>query len=149
MLRALVVLSLIVSLSACGSRLNPMNWFGGDEEERVRVVEGEEVTSSDPRPLVTEVIALSVEATTSGAIARATGVVPTQGYWQAELVPAGREDGTLIFEFRAAPPDTPQPTGSPATREIIAATALGRGDLEGVRSILVIGQANRRSVTRR
>ncbi|AHM05421.1 hypothetical protein roselon_03154 [Roseibacterium elongatum DSM 19469] len=146
--RALVALSLILTLAACDSRLNPMTWFGGDREERVRVVETE-VDPADPRPLVAEVAALSVEGTSSGAILRATGIVPTQGYWQADLVPAGREDGTLIFEFRAAPPLTQQPQGAPATREIVAATALGRGDLEGVRTILVIGQANRRSVSRR
>jgi hypothetical protein len=148
MLRALVALSLILSLAACESRLNPMNWFGGDREQRITVVETE-AGPRDPRPLVSEVIALSVEATTSGAILRATGRLPTQGYWQAELVPAGREDSTLIYEFRAAPPAGSAPQGAPATREIVVATALGRRDLEGVRTILVIGQANRRSVSRR
>lgn len=147
MLRPFVILTLILTLAGCESRLNPMTWFGGDREERITVTEVE--TSSDPRPLVAEVVALSVEGTTSGAIVRATGRALTQGYFDAELVPAGREGSTQIYEFRATPPLEPRPQGAPATREILAAVALGRGELEGLRTIVVVGQTSRRSVSRR
>ena len=126
MTRALIALTLCLGLVACGeSRLNPMNWFGGQREERITVVETEGQVR-DPRPLVTEVVGLSIEATTSGAIVRATGVTPTQGYWQADLVEAERDGSTLVLEFRAAAPTSPHPQGSARSREIVAAVTLGQ-----------------------
>jgi hypothetical protein len=60
MLRALIALTLCSRLAACGeSRLNPMNWFGGEREERITVTEVERPT--DPRPLVAEVTGLAIE----------------------------------------------------------------------------------------
>ena len=37
MLRAITILSLILTLAACDSRINPLNWFGGEREQRIRV----------------------------------------------------------------------------------------------------------------
>lgn len=149
MLRTIVVLSLILSVAACGnSRLNPLNWFGGDREQRIRVdpdANGRPVVV-DGRILVTEITQLSVEQTTAGAIVRATGVTPAQGYYDADLVEVERTESTLVFEFRAASP------GSAATaglQQIVAGTALSVGELQGIRSITVIAQTNRRSVNRR
>lgn len=39
MLRVILALALMTSLAACGTRLNPFNWFGEGREERVRVSE--------------------------------------------------------------------------------------------------------------
>ncbi len=146
--RAILLITLIFSVAACGdSRLNPFNWFGNDREQRVSVdpnaVTG---TPADPRSLVTEITQLSVEQTTSGAILRATAVTPAQGYFDAELVLAEINNGSIVFEFRAAPP-VGQPT--PGLQTIVAGVTLTNGELAGVRTITVIAAQNRRSVSRR
>lgn len=148
MLRAIVLISLILSLAACGnSRLNPLNWFGGDREERIRVdPDAADGTPTDPRPLVAEITQLSIEATTSGAILRATGVTPAQGYFEAELVLAEINDGAIVFDFRAAAP-LGQPT--PGLQTIVAGATLTNGELAGVRTITVVAAQNRRTITRR
>ena len=61
----------------------------------------------DPRPLIGEVTALVAEPTPGGVIIRATGLPPTQGFWDAVLLPDSPElipdeDGVLGFDFRAA-----------------------------------------------
>ncbi|MEX3015695.1 hypothetical protein [Gymnodinialimonas hymeniacidonis] len=148
LLRAVLLLSLTLSVAACGdNRLNPFNWFGNDREQRVRVdPDAAAGTPSDPRSLVSEITQLSVEQTTSGAILRATGVTPVQGYFDAELVLAEINNGAIVFEFRAAPP-VGQPT--PGLQTIVAGVDLTNGELAGIRSITVIGANNRRSVSRR
>lgn len=148
MLRALVVLSLILSLSACGTRLNPLNWFGGEREQRIRVdpdAAARDVVV-DGRVLVTEIIQLSVEQTTAGAIIRATGVTPSQGYFNAELVEVEGTETGLVYEFRAA---APIGNATPGVQQIVAGTTLTVGRLAGIRSITVVAQANNRSVNRR
>lgn len=150
MFRAIVALVLCLSLAACGSsRLNPLNWFGGDREERIRVTETAPEVQTDPRPLVTEVVALAVEQTTSGAIVRATGRTPAQGYFDAALVEVSRTDGALVYEFRAFPPEGGGLPGPERARDLLVAVSLDQDDLRGLRSITVIGQTNRRSVNRR
>ena len=147
LLRTIFVLSLSLSIAACDSRLNPLNWFGGERETRVRVdADTAAGTPADPRPLVTEITQLSVEQTTSGAIIRATGVTPLQGYFAAELVLAENSDGAAVFEFRAAAPLGNQ---APGVQTIVAGTTLTNGELAGVRSITVIAAQNRRTVSRR
>ncbi len=147
MLRLTLCLALVVSLSACGSRLNPFNWFGNDREERVTVTETEVL--QDPRQLVAEVVSLGVEAVPQGAIIRATGLPPTQGFWAVDLVEVERTDTTVIFEFRVLPPTEATRVSTQRSREVIAVTELNRYELAGLRTITVIGQQNRRSVSRR
>ncbi len=144
--RALIVLLLCLGLAACGSRLNPLNWFGGEQEERISVEQVE--TSSDPRPLVAEITALSIEPTTSGAILTATAVTERTGYWQPALVEAERGDGGVVFEFRAAPPPPGATSGPQPTRQIVVATTLGQRDLATLRSITVRARTNQRTVSR-
>lgn len=147
MLRSLLVLSLVLTLGACLSRLNPLNWFGGEREQRITVEAGAGASDPfDPRVLVTEIIQLSVEPTTSGAIVRATGVTPSQGYYEAELVAVERTESALTLEFRAAPPVG---TATAGLQQIVAGVSLSVGELAGLREITVIGQTNRRSVSRR
>lgn len=144
--RLTLAIAVFLMLSACESRLNPVNWFGSAREETVEVVERAEV--ADPRPLVGEVTELLVERMPGGAIIRARGLPPTQGYWEAELVEVGRADGALRYEFRAYRPPQAARQGPPRSRELIVATYLGDAALRGVRRIVVVGQANRRSVAR-
>ncbi|MEJ6395180.1 hypothetical protein V8J82_18095 [Gymnodinialimonas sp. 2305UL16-5] len=147
MLRAILVLSLILSLAACGSRLNPLNWFGGEREQRVRIAPdaAAENPNGDPRPLVSEIAQLSVEQTTSGAIIRVTGLTASQGYFDAALVEVERGDGNLVLALRAAPP---LGAATPGVQQIAVGLAVTSGELAGIRTITVIGQNNRRTVSR-
>lgn len=148
MLRAALTLSVILSLAACESRLNPLNWFGGDREQRIAVdpnrASGAE--DFDGRVLAAEITQLSVEQTTSGAIIRATGFTPAQGYFDAELVLVEQTDTSVVYDFRVAEPLGP---ATPGLQEIAVATQMTVGELAGIRSITVIAQTNRRSVGRR
>ncbi len=153
MARIAVLLGFMLFLSACGgvreSRLNPLNWFGGDKN--VEVEASEEVADADPRPLVAEVATLRVERTSSGAIIRATGVPPTQGFWQGELLAQNDGEpvkGVLSYEFRIAPPPGNEGVGTKRTREVVVATVLSNIALKDVHRIEVIGANNRRSVRR-
>jgi hypothetical protein len=148
MLRLTLCLTLVLSLAACGTRLNPFNWFGNDRSERITVTEQEE-TPSDPRPLVDQVLSLSVEPVPQGAIVRATGLPPTQGYWQADLVEAERGDNGILYEFRLIAPLEPAAVGTQRSREVIVATELSNFELQSIRTITVTGAQNRRTVSRR
>lgn len=136
-------------LAGCSSNLNPFNWFGGgDEAEVVIAPDGLPV---DPRPLIDQVTAAVVERAPGGVILRATGLPPTLGYWNADLVPVDidlrpDENGVLALDFRALPPAAPQPAGAPAAREIVAGYFLTTQTLRGVRTISVRGERNTREV---
>ncbi len=139
----------VLVLSGCGTRLNPMNWFGGNKEQRLDAAP-EEFTA-DPRALVAEVTRLSIERMPGGAIVRATGLPPTQGFWDAELVADDGlppENGEITFSFRVAEPLYARPASTRQSREIEVATFLSDNELSGVRRITVIGQSNRRSSNR-
>ncbi len=145
--RILITLLVVLGLTGCASRLNPMNWFGGDREQRVAVEEAE--VEVDPRGLVTEVVSFDVDPNPGGAILRAVGLPPRQGYWEADLVETSRENGEMVFEFRVYQPlDTNTRVSTQRSREILAGTVLSQHDLAGIRSITVIGQQNRRTVRR-
>ncbi len=148
MLRAALILSVIVSLAACDSRINPLNWFGGDREQRVRVDPDDpsRVTLIDSRVFISEITQLSVEQTTAGAIIRATGVAPSQGYFDAELVMIERTESSVVYDFRVA---QPLGNGLQGIQDIFVGTELSVGELAGVRTITVIAANNRRTVTRR
>jgi len=103
----------------------------------------------DQRQLVAEVVDLSVEPTTQGAIVRAMGRPPVQGFWEAELVEVERNEGSLVYEFRVFPPLSPTRQGTPQSREVVVGANLTNFDLAGVRTITVLGAQNRRTVSRR
>ena len=144
MKRALVgVMVLGMALSGCGfgkSRLNPFNWFGGPRQ-------GVTVTAyaapQDTRGLIDTVVTLKVEPYTGGVIVRATGVPPTQGFWDASLVALPMDaKGQLVFEFRIKPPVTPAASGTQPSREITVAASVSSYTLQSVASITVQGARN-------
>ncbi|WP_431299344.1 hypothetical protein [Tabrizicola sp. BL-A-41-H6] len=145
--RQIIVLSLCIALVGCGeSKLNPMNWFGGSQPRETIVLPE---TPADPRPLVAEVVSLKVEPMPGGAIVRATGRTPTQGWWKAELIPLPlTEDGTLVYEFRLVPPPAPTSVSTPQSREVTVAEFISDIRLEPVREIVVQGSGNARSARR-
>lgn len=141
----------VTLLGACGSmresRLNPLNWF--KKSESVQTVGLTSERPADPRPLVQDVVSMSVEPYPGGAIIRATGLPPTQGWWDAELVARPvDENGVLVYEFHVFPPLGATPANLPQSREITVATSLSTIRLGGVSEIVVQGAANARSSRR-
>ena len=151
-----------IMLSACGGtgssggsfgsggNLNPLNWFRSDAgEETVETVNFER--PADQRPLVAEVTALVIEPMPGGAIVRATGLPPEQGWHTAELV---RETGdepvesVLTFAFRAIPPVARTRVSTQQSRELTVALYLSDFDLANVRQIRVVGARNARVARR-
>ncbi|MBA3910256.1 MAG: hypothetical protein C0524_10320 [Rhodobacter sp.] len=148
--RPLLIAVLFTALVGCGgvrdSKLNPLNWFKRSEPRETIVLPGE---SADPRPLVEAVLSMSVEPMPGGAIVRATGLTPTQGWWSAELVPLPLdENGVLVYEFRLLPPITKTDVNTPRSREVEVAIYISDYKLDAVREIVVQGAGNARSAGR-
>ena len=138
------VLVLAMGLGGCAgfstSRYNPANWFGKSQPDVVTTLY---VPPDDPRILVAQVTLLKVEPYPGGAIVRATGLPPTEGYWHAELVPQPVDDkGRLVYEFRISPAVADATTGTPYTRQITVAASVSTIKLQGVSSIVVQGATN-------
>lgn len=146
--RTATMIVLCTALAGCGgfgARLNPFNWFKKSEPRGTVVVD----ESADPRPLVDAVLTLAVEPIPGGAIVRAIGQTPTQGWWQAELVPLPLdENGSLVYEFRLQPPATPADVNTPRSREVDVAIYISDYRLEAVREIVVQGAGNARVARR-
>jgi hypothetical protein len=141
----LASLAALMLVSACGSRLNPFNWFGGREAREQRAARDADDLESqqDQRLLVEQVTRVAVEPMAGGVILRATGLPPTQGYWDAELVALPiDENGVLAFEFRIFPPVTQQPVSTVVSREVVVATVVSDIRLAQVSGLAVVGARN-------
>lgn len=137
-------------LTSCGavrdSRLNPFNWFG--RSERVETIAPVQAVV-DARPLVGDVIALTVEPYSSGAIVTATGVMASQGWWEAELVEVDSDDPShLVLDFRILPPIAPTNVGAQRSREVTVATSLSPRRLDTISRITVQGERSARTTRR-
>lgn len=146
-----LALTAVLTVTACGamreSRLNPMNWFGRSHETKTE--EFGIASPEDKRPLVAQVLGMTIEQTPTGAIVRATGMSPMQGYYDAELVARPVDDkGVLVYDFRLTPPPEPKPVGAPRTREVTAGAHLSHVKLAGITQIVVQGAENARSAQR-
>jgi hypothetical protein len=139
----------VLVLSACNSRLNPVNWFGTSEP--VAAVELAPAPGADPRDLVAEVLEVTIEPMQGGAILTATGRTATQGWWSADLVlreGEGTDPAAPVYDFRVLPPVVPTAVSTPQSREITVGLFLTDDALDGVRSITVQGAGNGRAVRR-
>lgn len=152
-LQKTVTLLCLVALAGCGglrdSRLNPLNWFGRSEAATLEPLVP--TAAADQRALVAEVIDLQIDVLPGGAILRATGRAPTQGYWQAELILREGPDAdpaAPIYDFRIFPPVTPAAVSTPQSREVTVAVYLSDIDLAAISAITVQGAANARAVRR-
>ena len=143
----IIALCSVLVLGACQSRLNPFNWFGRSAPvERVLVTVAE---VADPRALVDEVLSLDIESFPGGAIIRAEGRNPVQGYWDAELVARPVEiEGVLIYDFRLLPPIERTDISTARSRQVAVAVSLSTVELDGIREIIVQGARNARAVRR-
>lgn len=152
--KLIVTLVAAASLSGCGfggSRLNPFNWFrSGPEDETLDPIAV--VVREDPRPLVAQITSLSIDRTPGGAIIRATGLPPEQGWHTAALVSENRDDtpsgGVLIYSLRALPPRRPTRVSSVQSRELQVATFVSDITLDSVREIRVTAALNSRTARR-
>ena len=147
----LAALTALIVLQACGggfsSRLNPFNWF--DRSGPVAVVTVDSSLPVDPRPLVDRVISLNIDSYPGGAIIRATGLPPSQGWWDAELIARPvDENGVLVYDFHVFAPLNPTPAGIQQSREIAVATDLSNNQLAGISQIIVQGANDARSARR-
>ncbi len=145
----LAAMAAVLLVAGCAtvrdSRLNPFNWFGRSAETRALAAAPYE--GRQPVQTVTE---LHVEPATGGAIIRAKGVPPTQGWFEGELVLEASEDPSqLAYRFVLRRPGGPQRAGSAISREVTVATFVSDFKLEGVRNITVTGADNARSTRRR
>ena len=162
------ILIATTGLSACSTRLNPFNWFGRSEEVAASTTETKEVNPLIPakregglfsRPEaayagtpVSQIKELAVERVPGGAIIRAVGLANVQGAYDVAL--QARNDGVpqkgvLTFDFLAVQnPRSPQ-GGPEATRLLTGAIQMTDQQLEGVRTIQVVGESNARQTRRR
>ncbi|MFN7225226.1 MAG: hypothetical protein ACK4MS_14520 [Paracoccaceae bacterium] len=151
MKRSLIAASAaVLVLTSCGavreSRLNPFNWFG--RSERVETF-ATTAKKAETRLLVADVVSLSIEPYSGGAIVRATGVMDTQGWWNAELVETEGEDPShLLLDFRILPPVTRTDVNSVRSREVTVATTLTPRRLENISRITVQGARSARTTRR-
>lgn len=155
-MRLPITLLLITALSIAGcgrirdSRINPFNWFGRSAPGPAAVAVAQSAPD-DGRLLVAEVSALQVTAQPGGAIIRATGLPPTQGWWQADLVATNGGvpvDGVLSYRFTISAPLAQTRVSTPQSREVTAAVFVSNRDLEEVRTISVQGSTGSRSARR-
>lgn len=140
-------------LSGCGiseSGLNPFNWFG--QEEEVETITDPNIAAViDDRPLVQSIESLVLERLPGGVIVRATGLPPTQGWYDAQLVREGGASagtGVVVYSFRARPPEGPTRVSTQQSRELLAGAYLSDTELEGLSSIRVLSATNARAVGR-
>lgn len=148
------LLIVTITVAGCGrirdSKLNPFNWFGRSKAEQTVVVDSSGIPQ-DPRPLVQQVTALEVARQPGGAIIRASGLPPTQGWWEADLLPATdgvAEDGVLTYRFVVNQPLEARRVSTPQSRELTAAVFLSDIRLQDVRKIVVQGATNSMSTSR-
>lgn len=140
----LVALCAVLMVAGCArmseSRLNPFNWFGGARAEKRFELPAE---AADDRALAPQVLDLSVEPYSSGAIVKAVAQTPDQGWWDAELVARPiDEDGVLVYDLRMFPPITETPVGPNPSRQITVAASISAVTLERVTKIVVQGETN-------
>ncbi len=147
---AAILLGTLV-LTGCATKLNPFNWFKRGSTEETLTVLPDPTVINDNRALVQQVVSLSVEKTPGGAIIRATGLPPTQGYWDAELIAENGEKpvkGVLTYQFRIEQPIDFQRVSTPQSREVVVAHFASNIKLQGVNQIRVVGAKNARSTRR-
>lgn len=158
-MRSALVLTAILFLSGCASSSGSLGSigsigslsFGGTRSAAAPatrqtlpdlVPEGRRIVITDSRSLAAQVTSAELTPTPAGALLRATGRPAAAGAYNAELVPAGRENGTLSFGLRMSL----QHGSRIEPGEVSAARVLSRADLAGISRIRVIGASGSRDL---
>jgi hypothetical protein len=150
--RAILAVTIFGLVAGCGlaQRVNPLRLFG--PSQRVETLEPVKATVAETRPLMDQVTSLRVDPTPGGAVVRATGLPPTQGWWDGALVPDDPDlepvGGILTFTFRAVPPPGLTRVSTPQSREVVVGADLTRHDLDSIREIRVRAARNALAVRR-
>ena len=132
------------------ARINPFNWFKTSEAATLEP-SGGYTNIADNRALVDQVLTLVIDPMPGGAIVRARGLPPTQGFWQAELVAendGAPVDGVLTLRFVIYPPPKTAAVSTQASREITVGYYLSNIALAKITRINVQGQSTALSVRR-
>lgn len=85
-----------------------------------------------------------VERGLGGVILRVTGVAPTQGWFNAALLPDEQPDaaGVLTVRLLAVPPLEPMPVGPERTRLLMVGAFLQELELRNIRAFRVVSAQN-------
>jgi len=138
-------------LTGCASKLNPFNWFKRSTNEETLAQLPDPNVIIDHRGIVDQVTSLQIEKTGGGAIIHAVGLPPTQGFWDAELIPENGEqpvNGVLSYQFRIEQPPGFERQSTPHSREVVVGYFVSNFKLNGVSQIRVIGIRNARTSRR-
>jgi len=150
--RFIITFTLIIGLAGCSTGWNPMNWFKSSRVETIALIpEGGFPEDFDGRGIVTSVASMEVLRAAGGAIIKATGLPPHQGYWDAELVPENDEypvNGVLTYVFRISEPRNPAGSANAYARQVHVAHFISEVRLQDVRQIRVLGDENSRIARR-
>lgn len=148
--RAAIGLTICATLAACGGSggsFNPFNWFRpaqADQETLAYNPEADRV-EAEYRGLVDQILSLQIDQTPGGAIIRAVGLPPTQGWHGAELVARNEElpvDGVLTYDFRIEEPYGFERIVNQTSREVVVAHHISDVALTGVTAIRIVGVQN-------
>lgn len=152
---ALVIVGMLAGCGLGASRLNPFNWFSGSTSQptgpSLIPEEGRVAAVQDLRPLMDQVTELVIERNPGGAIIRARGLPPEQGFYDGELVSLSDGepvDGVLEYQFRVRPPVRPTRVSTVQSREIVVGLFVSNQTLENVREIRVVAKRNTRATRR-
>lgn len=108
-----VMLVSAVALGGCArlseSRVNPLNWFGGEREARAQqpqqvdplVPQEKVVQTVDGRPLVASLSSMEITPTQGGILVRASGSAAQAGAFSAELTTASVSATEIVLDMRA------------------------------------------------
>ena len=163
-----------MTLAACSTRLNPINWFGQGRSERVQAPsEVEEVNplipdrdrgrinlfrardddEEYPGGPIDQVSSLVIERVPGGAVIRTSGVADYQGAYGARLFPAHEDeipvDGVLTYRLEVIRPDRARVGGPERLRTVTVARRLTDNQLANVSTIRIEGLQNAQSSQRR
>ncbi|GAA6207539.1 hypothetical protein NBRC116601_08320 [Cognatishimia sp. WU-CL00825] len=160
-----VLLVSTMILASCGSRFNPVNWFG--RAEKVETASVQEINPLIPRKkdsifqrddaayageIIANVTELKIERASGGAVIRVKGVASTQGAYDVLLKPENERalpvDGVLTFTLLAVQPSGFR-QGPERSRELTVAVFKTDQDLQSVRTIRVLGANGALQVRRR
>lgn len=161
-----------LGLTACNSRINPVNWGSGNQAVSTSQTAPEEInplipenprrnilsslTNPDveylgtPIEQVTEVV---VESVPGGAILVATGVSSIQGIYDVRLTPSNidavAEDGVLTFRLEGIYPEGAPRGGPERLRAVNVGVKLTDNQLADTRVIRVEARQNAQTTRRR
>jgi len=151
---ALCLVLVTLSLADCGrirdSRLNPFNWFGRAQATATTTTLAPN-EAADGRQLIREVTDLTLEKMPTGVIVRATGLPPTQGWWEAELVAENHGlpvEGVVTYRFLVYQPPGATAVSTPQSRAITAAAYISIPRLAEITKIVVQAESNSRETRR-